>query len=273
MRLLLVLLLGWSALCDGTPTHQSHNLPHKPKVLSMGLEPRSKDPIDDYIRLILEMLRAKMPEGIPELGIPPLDPFAVPHFDIPHIDEPIAQVDVAIENLEIRNLSTFKTTQAHLDLITYSMQLGLAIDDLRGDANYVLDGTMFGIFPLFGNGPMWLEIYGLQLFAEAEVIINAGGFLEVSEMNITAEFEDIKMHLDDLMGGGDMEETINKILNTLGLTLWDQLKDAIFPLLDNLLIDVINDALSGCSITDLIVNGSCSNQYLSSDALKLVNVR
>ena len=43
------------------------------------------DSLDNYLKAILEMLKAAMPTGIPELGIPVLDPFAVPHFDIPHI--------------------------------------------------------------------------------------------------------------------------------------------------------------------------------------------
>ena len=43
------------------------------------------DSLDNYIKAILEMFKAAMPSGIPELGIPVLDPFAVPHFDIPHI--------------------------------------------------------------------------------------------------------------------------------------------------------------------------------------------
>lgn len=43
------------------------------------------DSLDNYLKEVLEMLKAAMPTGIPELGIPILDPFDVPHFDIPHI--------------------------------------------------------------------------------------------------------------------------------------------------------------------------------------------
>ncbi len=43
------------------------------------------DSVDEYLKAVLEMLKASMPTGIPELGIPILDPFDVPHFDIPHI--------------------------------------------------------------------------------------------------------------------------------------------------------------------------------------------
>ena len=44
------------------------------------------DSLDNYVKAILEELRAAMAVGIPELGIPILDPFDVPHFDIPHIE-------------------------------------------------------------------------------------------------------------------------------------------------------------------------------------------
>ena len=35
------------------------------------------------------------------------------------------------------------------------------------------------------------------------------------------------------------------------------MKELLFPLLDEVLLKVLNDALSGCSIADLIENGSC----------------
>ena len=42
--------------------------------------------LDQYIKEILETLKSLMPTGIPDLGIPPLDPLEVPHFDIPPIE-------------------------------------------------------------------------------------------------------------------------------------------------------------------------------------------
>merc|ERR1712212_1063233 len=123
--------------------------------------------------------------GNPDLGIPPLDPFEVPHFDIPHIDEDIIDVDIAVEDLVVKNISTFETKQAHLDLEALTLLLQLDIADLRGDANYVLDGTVLGFLPIYGNGSMWLEVWGLELYGAAGVLINADGFLEVTRMNIT----------------------------------------------------------------------------------------
>ena len=60
---------------------------------ALVIEPKSQayykladESLDNYIRQILEQLKIAMPNGIPELGIPVLDPFQVPHFNIPHIE-------------------------------------------------------------------------------------------------------------------------------------------------------------------------------------------
>ena len=55
-------------------------------IINFICQVNKDDSVDDYIKAILEELRAAMPTGIPELGIPILDPFDVPHFDIPHIE-------------------------------------------------------------------------------------------------------------------------------------------------------------------------------------------
>merc|ERR1712130_876349 len=101
------------------------------------------DNIDQYIRDILELIKSQMPNGIPD------------------IDEDIIDVDIAVEDLVVRNISTFETKQAHLDLEALTLLLQLNIADLRGDALYVLDGTVLGFLPIYGNGSMWLEVWGL----------------------------------------------------------------------------------------------------------------
>ena len=44
------------------------------------------NPVDEFLKQILELLKIMMPSGIPELDIPPLDPFEVPAFDDIHIE-------------------------------------------------------------------------------------------------------------------------------------------------------------------------------------------
>merc|ERR1719275_266669 len=84
---------------------------------------------------------------------------------------------------------------------------------------------------------------------------------------LDADFDDIAVHLDNLVGGGNFGETINNILNLLGPMIWDLVKGYLFPLLDDILLKVLNDALAGCNIADLVQNGSCFQERLA-DILK-----
>merc|ERR1711973_641035 len=176
---------------------------------ALGQGKALRDPaVDEYIAAILELLKTQMPTGIPDLGIPPLDPFEVPHFDIDPID-----IDDPVP-----------------------VKLNITIADLRGDATYSLDGTALGIFPIYGDGPVYLELYGVTLHAKAAVLVNADGFVEITEMDIAADFTDIAVHLDNLVGGGNFGETINNILNLLGPMIWDLVKGYLFPFLDEILL-------------------------------------
>jgi len=133
-------------------------------LVALGQPMALGDPaVDEYLAQILELLKAAMPAGIPDLGIPPLDPFAVPHFDIPPIDldDPVpVHLNITIDDFIIKNLATFETKLAHLDLEELALELNLTIADLRGDATYSLDGTVLGILPIYGDGPMFLERLG-----------------------------------------------------------------------------------------------------------------
>ena len=144
----------------------------------------------------------------------------------------------------------------------------------QGDAWYNLTGEILTLFPLYGDGDIWLEIYNLDVYAKAAVIINAEGYVEITQMVLSANFTSIKTHLDNLLGGGNFGESVNNLLNLLGDYIWDlvryfqflmrmiksirfKVKNALFPLLEKVLTDVLNNALNGCNIADLIATGNC----------------
>lgn len=218
---------------------------------------RADDSLDNYIRAVLEQFKSQMTTGIPDLGIPILDPFAVPHFDIPHISEGIAEVDITLDDLVITNLSTFETSIVHADTTALSLELGLAIEKLRGDAIYSIDGVIASLFPIYGDGPMWLELYKVVLNGHASLTLTADGYIQVAEMTLDADMESIKMHMDNLLGPGNLGEVLNEIINLMGKTIWDLFKGDLFNLLNTTLKDLLNDALGQCSLEDILNNGSC----------------
>ena len=93
------------------------------------------------------------------------------HHLLRSLDDPVpVHLNITIDDFIIKNLATFETKLAHLDLEELALELNLTIADLRvgiqaihslfqGDATYSLDGTVLGILPIYGDGPMFLEVY------------------------------------------------------------------------------------------------------------------
>jgi len=214
------------------------------------------DSLDNYIKAILELLKAGMPTGFPDLGIPVLDPFAVPHFDIPHISESGVEADITLDNLMVKNLATFETRNIHVDILDLNMQIELFVPLLRADGVYSLDGSIFGLLPLYGNGDAYIEITGLDISANPGIIIDADGYLQVTELELNAGFQGIKLHLDNLLGGGDFGETINNLLSVLAPQLWDLFKNDLFNELNKVLVSLLNNELKKCPIAQ-IISGEC----------------
>ena len=116
---------------------------------------------------------------------------------------------------------------------------------------------------------MWLEIYGLDIYAKAAVLINADGFVEITEMDITADFTDIKAHLDNLLGGGNFGESINNLLNVMGGYIWDQVGP--LQLCTQLIFKLILFSLKGFFFHSLMKSSSMYSMMLSVVALLLIS--
>jgi hypothetical protein len=50
----------------------------------------------------------------------------------------------------------------------------------QADAQYSLDGTILSLFPVFGNGPMYLELGGLDVTAFAALTLSQEGYIQVA---------------------------------------------------------------------------------------------
>ena len=69
---------------------------------------------------------------------------------------------------------------------------------------------------------MYIELSGLAVRGAAGVLIDGEGKVQVTDMNLGADFDNAVLHLDNLLGGGDFGETINNLLSALAPTIWDQ---------------------------------------------------
>jgi len=156
----------------------------------------------------------------------------------------------------LKNLATFETQDLHVDLLKLHLDIHLTLPKLRGDAVYSLDGSIFNLLPLYGDGDMLLELNELSIDVQGGLLITADGFLQVSGLEMDANFQSANLHLDNLLGGEDFGENINNLLTAFAPAIWNEFKDEVFKEVNEALTKIINAELGKCSIAQ-IVGGNC----------------
>lgn len=90
---------------------------------------------------------------------------------------------------------------------------------------------------------MLLELNELSIDVQGGLLITADGFLQVSGLEMDANFQSANLHLDNLLGGEDFGENINNLLTAFAPAIWNEVleiqifrKNDFHILKDNFLI-------------------------------------
>ena len=63
-----------------------------------------------------------------------------------------------------------------------------------------MNGSLAAVFPVDKEGSMWLDVYDLNIYVNSTIMVNTAGFIAITEIEISAEWTEIKMHLDNIIG-------------------------------------------------------------------------
>ena len=69
---------------------------------------------------------------------------------------------------------------------------------------------------------MLLELNELSIDVQGGLLITADGFLQVSGLEMDANFQSANLHLDNLLGGEDFGENINNLLTAFAPAIWNE---------------------------------------------------
>jgi len=207
------------------------------------------DSLNNYILATLENFREQMPTGIPEFGLPAMDPLKIGDQSISHSDSKV-QVDLKLNNPTVINLSKFKVNSLNTDLINLRFRIELGFPSIVATSNYDLKGKAFRILPIFGNGGAQITANNLKIVTTAAISMVNSKF-QLSSFNHDLSYGSINVNLQNLVGGGSLGEVVNGLLNIFGPKLFDMKKADIQRELDQIIIKEINNKLKDFDISSL----------------------
>lgn len=106
-----------------------------------------------------------------------------------------------------------------------------------------MDGLAAIIFPIYGNGPFSLDLGNFKISGQGQLGARLNGSLYMRQLDFTMEMETMAIRFEGLLGGGELGEVLNQIINEMGLTVYNQVRAILHDTLMRVMLDFINFSL------------------------------
>lgn len=176
---------------------------------------RSDPLISSCIKNTLEDLRPRLIEGIPDLGIVPVDPLNIPRLEYKEENENFKMKQV-LKNLTVHGIRETKLLDVRMDLNNLTMQIQMLVPSLKLTADYEMEGKLL-MLPAVGNGDCTLKFTDVTIACHtAFKLVNRKGedFLEVQDLKWTLDAGTSHFQFNNMFNGDKiLGDTVNRFLN------------------------------------------------------------
>lgn len=209
--------------------------------------------IEEKIKELVENLKGQMKDGAPEMGIPPLDPLSLGNHSLGPLNLGSAgTIDVAdFKALKVYGLPDFEMSGIKMNLFSLTLFLNLTFSHVRAEGRYALDGNLLGFVPIYGNGPFHVEASDVLISSKSKLKVG-NGKLSLQTLDLSLEVGHVHIHFEELLGGGDLGDELNGILQSTGQVLIKQFGPTIGNFFSEFARTKLNDALQHIDFGNII---------------------
>jgi len=165
------------------------------------------DPADDMVECLgggqdldsctaqtLENFRANMETGLPELGLPPIDPMTIDEIGFKFFE-----VNAAFKNTKLRGFKDFKLESSKVDKQKRTWTISLFLPEMKSSGSYELAGKFPPNLDLGSSaGEERLSASDVRLTGEMKLGTRPGDKILVKELDLIPDFNNIDLELECL---------------------------------------------------------------------------
>jgi len=150
--------------------------------------------VDDCTAQTLENFRPNMETGVPELGLPPLDPMTIDRIGFKFFN-----VTSEFTNTKLNGFKDFKLESSKIDKQERTWKVELFLPELKASGTYQLAGKFPPNLDLGrSTGDQRLSGKDVRLTAEMKLGKRTGDKILVTELVLVPDFNNINLELDCL---------------------------------------------------------------------------
>ncbi|KAF2893581.1 hypothetical protein ILUMI_12588, partial [Ignelater luminosus] len=209
--------------------------------------------VRDKVIRILEELRKYMQQGIPELGIPILEPLVIERIELNIASPKIGRIQGFANKVEVRGLSEFKIDYVNWDS-RHRLTLNITFPRIDVNGKYGISGEISRMINIHGNGPFWLKLRGLSIGAIAQFSHDMSHDPPnyISAMRIGIKLKKINNNFSNLMNGTELGQLFNEVVSKVAPEALDMLWPEIEPGISRQVAGIINDKLKVFQLSGII---------------------
>ncbi|KAK9504310.1 hypothetical protein O3M35_010675 [Rhynocoris fuscipes] len=212
---------------------------------------QSDPDLNACIKNSIEDLRPELKKGVPELGVPSIEPLI--------IEELIATqgtgLTVTTKDIKAYGGGNFTIKNLHVDIVNHKYDFVLGFDHLRLEGKYDVDGKIIMIM-IKGTGDMEADVYNVEgavTMASEEIVKDGIRQIRFTEMSVDAKVGNGKILLSNLFGGDKLiGDTINAAINLNFQYFVNELKPIISDTIKTFILKSANNIVDGLSYDELL---------------------
>ncbi|GBL77055.1 hypothetical protein AVEN_12704-1 [Araneus ventricosus] len=206
--------------------------------------------LENYLREAIENFREQMKVGIEAINMPVLDPLELKNLVI-NVAENLATMDLSIKMMTVEGLSSFQFHHIYPDLESFFLQVNLTLPNVISWGNYSLTGKLLKIFPLKGNGNFQINITEGEIGGTGQLeFINST--LQMTKLELDFTWKKLEIFLENFLGGGKFAEVLQRLMPSVGKSVFDNFKPNILKLMNEALINEVNKELRKPEVKKII---------------------
>ncbi|XP_054707543.1 uncharacterized protein LOC129217293 [Uloborus diversus] len=195
---------------------------------------------EKILRDSIEEFRDMMIKGLPEIGMPVLDPFKATDANF-LIDEDMASVTLKLMEVTFEDASKFTIQNLHADT-DLSFHTEILLPQISSLGLYDVKGTLGKIFPLWGNGNFSIILTELKIIANGKCI-SKNKTLELNSLDLGLSFNQLNIFAENLLGSGDFSKAVMKMFSKLARNMFEKHKKEIYNNIEPILVELINKVI------------------------------
>ncbi|XP_015907494.1 uncharacterized protein [Parasteatoda tepidariorum] len=209
--------------------------------------------LSNFLIEILENFRDQMPFGIPDIGVPAVDPLVIPNID-EKINEKVAQLEFRMRELNITGISKFRLQSLKADLVRGFANISITLPEMEADGHCYMNGKVLNIFPINSDGPFFIQVKQVQISGYGDLNVTMGEHtrIHMNDLNLHLTFDSLKIEFQSLLGGGRWTKMLLKLVSGLGPKLFIHFHEEAMTELNKALLKLINKELDKGTLSELL---------------------